>query len=367
MGLAINFSIVSGWFPTVVVTVAIVSVILAIGWWDGAWKMQLLLGIPISLALTGLVAICIHVFNLVPEAFPSTFYIWTWLMLFSLVVAVLGFRDAHWALRTFSVLAIAFCVIAAFTVVNETYDYYPTLERLFGKEAANFVALPELNAIRTQARDSGKLPSHGETIEIHIPNTLSKFQATDAYVWLPPVWFKSPEPALPVIEMISGVPGQSSDWTRASYADTTSTNFANKHGGMSPILVMPDANQDGRQRRDLRHPGHSQFHAQRIRRQDRVEVPRHRGVVRRRHVCHHDFAAQSESLLHFCGLLVLSGPDLSERQRTTDDPSALRNEGQLRRTQSAVSTGKEPISDCVGLVRVRRTGLGSRGRVANTP
>ena len=53
-------------------------------------------------------------------------------------------RKAHWALRTFSVLAIVFCVIAAFTVVNQTYDYYPTLARLFGKEAANFVALPEL-------------------------------------------------------------------------------------------------------------------------------------------------------------------------------------------------------------------------------
>jgi enterochelin esterase-like enzyme len=242
MELAINFSIISGWFPTVVIIVAIVSVIFAIGWWDGAWKEQLLLGIPISLALTGLVAICIHVFNLVPDAFPNTFYLWTWLMLFSVVVAVLGFRRAHWALRTFSVLAIVFCVIAAFTVVNETYDYYPTLARLFGKEAANFVAVPELNAIRTQVRDTGKIPAHGDTIEIHIPATISKFKAADAFVWVPPAWFKSPEPSLPVIEMISGVPGQPSDWTRASYADTTSTNFARKHGGVSPILVMPDAN-----------------------------------------------------------------------------------------------------------------------------
>ncbi len=242
MGLAINFSIVSGWFPTVVIIVAVVSVVFAIGWWDGAWKMQLLLGIPISLALTVVVALCIHIFDLVPDAFPNTFYLWTWLLLFSLVVAVLGFTRAHWALRTFSVLALVFCVVAAFTVVNETYDYYPTLARLFGKDAANQVALPELTAIRNQVRASGKLPTHGDTIEIHIPNTLSKFQAADAFVWVPPIWFKSPEPSLPVIEMISGVPGQPSDWTRASYADTTSTNFARKHGGVSPILVMPDAN-----------------------------------------------------------------------------------------------------------------------------
>jgi enterochelin esterase-like enzyme len=244
MELAINFNvnIVSGWFPTVVIVVAIVSVVFAIGWWDGAWKMQLLLGIPISLALTGLVAIAIHVWDLVPDAFPNTFYLWAWLLLFSLVVAVMGFMKAHWALRTFSVLAIVFCVIAAFTVVNETYDYYPTLERLFGKEAANFVALPELNAIRKEVRDTGKLPAHGNTIQIQIPATKSHFDASPAYVWVPPIWFKSPEPQLPVIELIAGVPGGPSDWTRAAYADTTSTDFAEQHGGMAPILVMPDDN-----------------------------------------------------------------------------------------------------------------------------
>ena len=242
MELAINFSIVGGWFPVVVVIVAIVSVIFAIGWWDGAWKLQLLIGIPVSLALTGLVAICIHVFDLVPDAFPNTFYLWTWLMLFSLVVAVMGFRRAHWALRTFSVLAIVFCVIAAFTVVNETYDYYPTLDRLFGKEAANEVALPELNAIRNQVRESGKLPEHGYTIEIQIPATISHFQAADGYVWVPPAWFKSPEPSLPVVEMLTGVPGEPGDWTRAAYADTTATDFARRNHGVAPLLVMPDPN-----------------------------------------------------------------------------------------------------------------------------
>ncbi len=41
-------------------------------------------------------------------------------------------------------------------------------------------------------------------------------------MYLPPAWFRSPEPQLPVIEMIAGVPGEPSDWTRAGYADTTS-------------------------------------------------------------------------------------------------------------------------------------------------
>jgi hypothetical protein len=240
MALAINFSIVSGWFPTVVVVVALASVVLAVGWRDGAWKLQLLIGIPVSLVLTVLVAVAIHVFDLVPDAFPRSFYLWVWLLLFSATAAVIGWKRAHWSLRTLSVLAVLFTFIAAFTVINETYDYYPTLERLFGKEAAHFVNLPQLNAIRVQARVSGRLPTHGDTFSVAIPG--SNFQAADAFIYVPPIWFKSPEPSLPVIELIAGVPGSPSDWTRAGYADTTATAFAEKHGGVAPIIVMPDAN-----------------------------------------------------------------------------------------------------------------------------
>lgn len=239
---AINFSIITGWFPVTVVIIAVASVVLSVGWLDGAWKWQLPLGIPISFGLTVLTAVAIHVFNLVPDQFPESFYLWAWLIWYSVVVVALGWTRAHWLLRSFSVTAIVFSVIAAFTVVNQTYDYYPTLDRLFGKSAANFTDLPGLQQIRDQVRRTGKLPAAGSTIAVTIPPTHSKFDTGPAYVYLPPAWFHSPEPSLPVIELIAGIPGQPSDWTRAGYADTTSTAFARRHGGESPILVIPDNN-----------------------------------------------------------------------------------------------------------------------------
>jgi enterochelin esterase-like enzyme len=127
-------------------------------------------------------------------------------------------------------------------VINQSYDYYPTLARLLGKNAADFTSLPELQAIRSEVRRTHKLPDHGETIAVSIPATTSKFQTGPAYVYLPPSWFNNPEPQLPVIELIAGVPGQPSDWTRAGYADTTSTAFAEQHHGAAPILVIPDNN-----------------------------------------------------------------------------------------------------------------------------
>jgi enterochelin esterase-like enzyme len=240
--LAVNIDLITGWFPTTVIIVAIVAVVLSVGWHDGAWKWQLPIGIPISFVLTLLTALAIHVFNLVPDEFPTSFYLWAWLVWYSVVIIVLGWTKAHWLLRTFSVIALIFCILAAFTVVNQTYDYYPTLARLLGKDAANFANLPELKAIRSETRATGKLPTHGETIAITIPGTISKFQTGQAFVYLPPSWFANPEPQLPVIELIAGVPGEPADWTRAGYADSTSTAFAESHHGKAPILVIPANN-----------------------------------------------------------------------------------------------------------------------------
>ena len=240
--LAINIDLITGWFPRTVVIVAIASVVLSVGWHDGAWKWQLPVGIPISFVLTVLTGVAIHVFNLVPAEFPTSFYLWAWLIWYSVVIIVLGWTRAHWILRTFSVIALVFCILAAFTVINQNYDYYPTLARLLGKSAANFTDLPQLKTIRDEVRRTGKLPTHGETIEVTIPATISKFNTGQAYVYLPPVWFKNPEPQLPLIELIAGVPGEPSDWTRAGYADTTSTAFAEQHHGVAPLLVIPDNN-----------------------------------------------------------------------------------------------------------------------------
>ena len=239
---AVNIDLITGWFPTTVIVVALTSVVLSVGWHDGAWKWQLPIGIPVSFVLTILTGVVIHVFNLVPDQFPTTFYLWAWLVWYSVVIIILGWTRAHWLLRCFSVIALVFCVIAAFTVVNQNFDYYPTLARLFGKDAANFTNLPQLQAIRDQVRRTGKLPTHGETIAVTIPATVSKFPTGQAFVYLPPAWFKNPEPQLPVIELIAGIPGEPSDWTRAGYADTTSTAFAELHHGVAPLLVIPDNN-----------------------------------------------------------------------------------------------------------------------------
>jgi hypothetical protein len=90
--------------------------------------------------------------------------------------------------------------------VNRHYDYYPTLEDLLGRRAADEASLGTL--------DERGVPSRGRVVELPIPGRTSRFDARPAQVYLPPAWFARPRPRLPVIVLLPGTPGQTSDWTR---------------------------------------------------------------------------------------------------------------------------------------------------------
>lgn len=51
-----NDTLISGWFPVTIVIVSTASVVLPVGWFDGALKWQLRVGIPLSFVLTVLTA-----------------------------------------------------------------------------------------------------------------------------------------------------------------------------------------------------------------------------------------------------------------------------------------------------------------------
>ncbi len=72
---AVDIDLITGWFPLTVVIVALASVVLSVGWHDGAWTCQLVIGIPASIVLTVLTGLVIQVFNLVPDEFPVSFYL----------------------------------------------------------------------------------------------------------------------------------------------------------------------------------------------------------------------------------------------------------------------------------------------------
>jgi S-formylglutathione hydrolase FrmB len=260
-----SISVIDGWFPTVVIVLTIAALLASLGWratrtrrrrrspssddWSTpevrrrpVWRWQLLLGIPIAIALVGLAALIDDGVSLIPYQFPNSFYAWFALIPLALAFCAIGWRGAPWWRRAISVISVVLACVFAFTFVNQHYEYYPNIGALLGKEAQYEVSDAQLSKAQADYRKTKQLPSHGFTISEAIPGTKSGFQGRPAYIWLPPAWVKSPTPELPVVELLHGSPGAPEDWTRAAFVDQTAQAYALDHAGKAPILVMPDVN-----------------------------------------------------------------------------------------------------------------------------
>ncbi len=239
-----SISLISGPTPIIIVVLGLGATLLSFRWKGGVWERQLLYGLPITLALVGLIAQLVDGLALIPYQFPNSYYLWVGLVVLALVVGIIGWRRFRNWRRVVSVLSVVLSAVMAWTLINKEYQYYPTVGSLFGVDAQDQVSFKQLQAIRDRARgeNGGTVPTHGFTIEIPIPGKDSHFKARDAFVWVPPIWVANDKLKLPVIELLTGTPGAPADWTRAAMADITARRFADEHHGMAPIIVMPDEN-----------------------------------------------------------------------------------------------------------------------------
>ena len=125
--------------------------------------------------------------------------------------------------------------------VNHHYAYLPNVGAVFGRRAVDQASEASVTRLASSAASLSTptlLPTHGMVERVKVPATVSGFTARPAQVYLPPAWFKSPRPRLPVIELLHGTPGTPEDWTRAGHVDVIADRFANAHGGAAPIIVI---------------------------------------------------------------------------------------------------------------------------------
>ena len=236
-----NTSIVAGWFPVFLFWVTIAVCVIAVVIRRDVLR-EFAIGIPIGIGFAVILFVWLHLSQAIPAGAPQSMYVWLGVACLVAGLVLAGWRRAHWPRRIAGLVAVILAVVSAGSAVNQTFQYYPTFDRLLGKSANNFLDNAQLNAERKEVARTGQLPNHGATLSVPIPGKNLQFNPRPAYVWVPPAWFGRNHPQLPVIELLHGTPGDPSDWTRASYADATALAFAKKHDGKAPILVMPDVN-----------------------------------------------------------------------------------------------------------------------------
>ncbi|MCI2422867.1 alpha/beta hydrolase-fold protein [Saccharopolyspora sp. K220] len=152
------------------------------------------------------------------------------------VVLVWRFRDR--ALRLVLIpLVVVLLTVNALVGVNAYFGYYLTISQALGMDGEDRGSLAMLNARTTR-------PASGVVVDVEIPGRTSGFQARPADVYLPPAWFAHPRPRLPVIVLLHGTPGSPADWLDGGQAQQTADQWAAEHGGVAPIVVMPDVNGD---------------------------------------------------------------------------------------------------------------------------
>lgn len=127
--------------------------------------------------------------------------------------------------------------------INAYYGLNPTLGSLFGIIVEHDIPLPTPNPDSTAAgplyqswQPPAGMPSQGTQGTQQIPGTVSGFTARPAGIYLPPAALVADPPALPLVVMMMGHPGNPDPTAISAVLDT----FAAQHEGLAPIVIVAD-------------------------------------------------------------------------------------------------------------------------------
>lgn len=137
--------------------------------------------------------------------------------------------------------------------INAVFGQYPTVGSVLDSQPAISTAAPPAVQYGAAARDMSTpvrerwtapagLGTSGTILSAAIPGTVSGFKARNAVVYLPPAYFTTVRPVLPVLVLVSGQPGSPESWLRSSTLVQELDAFAAAHGGVAPLVVIPDPN-----------------------------------------------------------------------------------------------------------------------------
>ncbi|MDI2127219.1 alpha/beta hydrolase [Yinghuangia seranimata] len=188
-----------------------------------------------------------------PDPLPRDVLKWTAVAAFGVGLAAARMKSLTWRLRGAAVLGALLVVAISASQVNAFYQEYPTLRAALGPwlgRSDDFdkargvdrqtVAAPPEGWLSQVWQPPPGMPKNGTVSEVSIPGTVSKFKAQNGWVYLPPAYLATPRAQVPVLILLAGQPGEPRDWIDAGQVVDMMDGYAAKHGGLAPIVVMPD-------------------------------------------------------------------------------------------------------------------------------
>lgn len=231
------------------------------------------------LALAASAAACwavIHVFYLWPEELPSNGVIQValvlWILTLGSTTALAGLcrqrpddsarvgddsrtpRRSSGRRRGLAVLATLVALTSVSLSSNSDFGQFPTVGSLFSSHTISFstAAIPSVEhhrgsrfmstSVQAHWNAPAGLPATGTVRSLAIAGTVSGFNGRNAVVYLPPAYSAANRPVLSVLVLVSGQPGSPESWLRSTDLIGQLDSFAAAHGGLAPVVVMPDPN-----------------------------------------------------------------------------------------------------------------------------
>jgi S-formylglutathione hydrolase FrmB len=126
--------------------------------------------------------------------------------------------------------------------LNGDLGEFPTVRNALGLGQYSTMALPDpASSVALTGWVAPKdLPAAGRVGTVTIPAVTSNFKARPAVVYLPPAALVKNPPRLPVLELLSGQPGQPSDLFVKGALASYLNQLARANHGLAPIVVVPD-------------------------------------------------------------------------------------------------------------------------------
>jgi hypothetical protein len=208
----------------------------------------------LGILLGTLAAIIVYIVSNLTNAFGEQLQIeilWWSIAAFGAVgLALANLWHSRWWRKAIAVLAIPVFIAAGSVGINAVYGLNATVADMLGVAVKHPIALPKPAPSSTAApawtpgngslyeawRPPADMPKLGRQGTITVPATVSGFEARPAGLYLPPAALVADAPALPLVILMMGYPGNPSPTRVASVVD----QYQAKHEGLAPIVLVAD-------------------------------------------------------------------------------------------------------------------------------
>ena len=246
MDAFLRMNIIDGPFVGVVDTLALGALIyLAARWRTRRWIVTAVAALAAGSVAAFITLWFVSAANPFGVDLSTITSIWVVLVFAAICLAIVNLWRSNWVRRVIASVAIVLFAVTGTVAINADFGLDRTVADLAGISIEKPIALPKPapsrvplagGALWTNWVAPKDQPAKGTTGTVVIPNTLSNFHSRPAGLYLPPAALVKNPPALPLVIMLMGQPGNPDPAFQKSILDA----FAARHNGLAPIVLVAD-------------------------------------------------------------------------------------------------------------------------------